>query len=156
MKKHLWLDWTTKYNDHKITVDFPSHKLGQPVFRSETLEGKEYETEATLISALDRYDLALRKGFKNPTAYRAARNWSFDSRPVSFETVTVTSVIDDKEAWIKTPAGDRQKVKLDTLYTDLEELKKFHKASNTLRAECEKKIQQMQEELNKLSWKPQS
>lgn len=62
-------------------------------------------------AAIKKYDLELRKGFRNPTAYTLDR--------AGVHEVTVTSITSDGQwAWIRCQNGQREKALLGRLYAN--------------------------------------
>jgi hypothetical protein len=81
--------------------------------------GKQtYDSLDALHNAVRRYDLSLKKQFRNKTAYYVGHN----ERLIE---VTVTSLDEKKEAWIVSKLTGRQKVTRECLFANRAELEKL-------------------------------
>ena len=123
---------------------------------------KTYDSVESILDAIDRYDLSLRKDFTNRVAYRIdVSGWRGEKNRI--EQVEVTSVTDDgREAWIKVAkdkhayGNGRSKVGISTLYNNKEVCQEYVDALNAagkLYADTSKKLEAA---LNKETnlWKP--
>ena len=174
MRRAHTVTFKTVYKDQEITAR--SHDGGQLSFSCNLLKEtrkhhdgspyeatKSYDNVESILEAIDRYELSLRKDFVNKTAYRVGGGWRHEKNTV-YE-VTVTSVTDDgKEAWIKEPPGQnrygngRSKVNLNSLYNNKEACKHYCDSINFLTKQYEKETTKAQEILDspKNLWKPEA
>jgi len=122
---------------------------------------KSYDNVASILDAIDRYDLSLRKDFTNTVAYRIGGGWREEKNKV-YE-VTVTSVTEDgREAWIKGEKSDygsgRTKVSLTSLYSNKEACQRYVETMNALKKKFEQDQKAADAELNKAKnlWTPKT
>jgi hypothetical protein len=122
---------------------------------------KTYDNVSSILDAIDRYDLSLRKDFVNTTAYRIGGGWHQEKNKVY--AVTVTSVTEDgREAWVKgdkTEYGSgRTKVSLTSLYSDKEACQRYADTVNALKKKYEQDQKAADAELNKAKnlWTPKT
>lgn len=97
------------------------------------LAGKEFDSEEKIESAIKAYNLLLRKDFTNKTAYIFERRYGQKESAVI--EVEVTSIVDDKEAWIKAN-GRRMKANRASIYTSRREVQ----AALDVEAKCNAEI----------------
>jgi hypothetical protein len=168
MRRAHTVTFKTVYKDQEITAR--SHDGGQLSFSCDLLKEtrkhhdgspyeatKSYDNVESILEAIDRYELSLRKDFVNKTAYRVGGGWRHEKNTV-YE-VTVTSVTDDgKEAWIKEGDNSRSKVSLKSLYNSKEACKHYCDSMNFLAKQYEKETTKAQEILDspKNLWKPEA
>lgn len=118
---------------------------GQTRFRVPALN-KEFTDPDKMEKAIQAYDLSLRKDFTNRTAYQ--HKGGYGRAPQVIE-VEVTSVVDEKEAWVKTTAG-RSKAMRSALYADKDQVLAAIKVDE----ECAKRQSEAWDAVKR--WEPQS
>lgn len=116
---------------------------GELIFKCDLLDSKNFDSEKSLETAIKAYKLSLRKDFDNPTAYSYGKGWG----KAELSEVTVTSIVDDKEAWIKSKSG-RAKTQRSQLFADKSALQ----AVIELEAESDKKVEAAWASLKR--WQP--
>jgi hypothetical protein len=160
-KRYFIQDFKSEYNEHPIIVRFHN---STPEFTTEAIKekGKQYDATKVFPSldaicvAIDKYELSLRKDFVNPTAYRIVRGfrgWGCQTE-TTYETVTVTSVIDENYCWITDSKGSRAKEPIAKLFDDLDELKKHHKEWLRIESEALNARTKAEAVVNQFRWKP--
>lgn len=149
-----------EHNGHEITayiytdgsITFTTDALQEPGAYGRTT--KEFASLSSIEAAIDKYELSLRKNFKNTTAYMVVNPHYRSERAV--EAVKITSITQDgKEAWIKTPKDDRRKVRLDELYKDREVCQAYIDALVATTAVYEKERETLKSIVDRHLWTPE-
>lgn len=150
-----------RHNEHEITVIV--HTDGSVSYKTEVIqeqgkyymEEKEFTSLDTIKAAIDKYELSLRKNFKNTTAYMIINPHYQNDRMV--EKVTVTSITpNEKSAWIKTSKDERRKVSLEELYKDPEVCQAYIAALAATSAVYQKERETLKSIVDKHLWKPEA
>lgn len=119
---------------------------------------KQFNTLEEVLTALDKYDLKLRKNFENNLAFYIPHDYH-----EKVATVEVTSITEDgREAWVKFPSktvgGEfrREKVLVKGhLFSDRNECEAFMRLKENLTKRFTDAKQDAQEQLEKaFQWKP--
>lgn len=149
-----------EHNGHEITVKV--HTDGSVNYTTEVFQeqgkyymaAKEFTSLDTIKAAIDKYELSLRKNFKNTTAYMFVHPYYAKEREI--EKVTVTSITpNEKSAWIKTSKNERRKVSLSELYKDREVCQAYIAALAATSAVYQKERETLKSIVDKHLWKPE-
>ncbi len=117
----------------EVTTSFWPDPKKPKFYCRHLFDSKDFDSEEAIERAIKTYKLSLRKDFSNSTAY--IRESGYEYERTKIVAVKVTSVINEKDAWV-VQGKDRRKVERDRLFDSMEEAND----ALTLQKECDKKV----------------
>jgi hypothetical protein len=138
-------------SEPKFTCDVLTEKDGVP---------KTFNDIEKMLDAIDRYELSLRKNFSNPTAYRLRGSYR-ECEDLKYEEVTVTSIVDERDCWIKTKekptyGSGREMERLENLFFDAQEVQDYIDLVKGAYKKFSHEKKKAEARLNMFRWKPEA